>query len=677
MTESCITIPEIATELTEPTVDDLLVVRNMTTGEDNRVKLENLTKGLGYTPAGTGAVATTVESKLNQFAKTPEDFGAVGNNSALDTAAFLAFRAWCLTFPSNTVFTLNCEKGRTYLVADPWWPCDIKNLIANGNGCKIKNSATDNKDKSLLNPAAGTNAAKQGSFYVPVARYLINTTTIGANTIQCVTSAEAANLAVGEMIMIASFDIQFASQPSSYRQFEYAKVTNVNAGTGVVTLDRRIVFRHQADYPYRGQTQGDGRAHIEKIETAALFDINHTYNDIEFVRNDVSAAGATSEAAYCTGYKITMNRCKAPYFLPTQAGDVELNQCIQTETGEFDKLVRSLVLNDSEFRGRIDSGTSIQVVEARRTKFLNGYRLAPFSLRLIDCDVTATTQDDVTLFTAYGGIKSLEIVGGNHAYLPTYSVLVGQTKTIVINGVNIIWNGTTAILTVNDFEVVASRDWVGKLFVGRIVHVTANNGAGREVPTGVYGVVRSITGGFQFATVNIEFIGGALAGTERLTLFEEPEYTNILNQRDYVIHRHTNFFFEHLKLTTGLTLSYLPTMGRPVKLTVDVLRPYTGATGGNVTLAIQSIFPVFGRLNRSINLKTAGRREATLLGNAGWTGAGGESVGANLPLNGYVTAFLGQLSFAVSAFASASDTQLPIVNVYIEFESPLTRQGIV
>lgn len=47
-----------------------------------------------YTPAGTGAVTTTVQAKLRQIVNV-QDFGAVGNGSTNDTAAFTAAISYC------------------------------------------------------------------------------------------------------------------------------------------------------------------------------------------------------------------------------------------------------------------------------------------------------------------------------------------------------------------------------------------------------------------------------------------------------------------------------------------------------------------------------------------------------------------------------------------------------
>ena len=51
---------------------------------------------IAYQPAGTGAVATTVQAKLREFV-SPEDFGAVGDGVADDTSALTAAIAYCVS----------------------------------------------------------------------------------------------------------------------------------------------------------------------------------------------------------------------------------------------------------------------------------------------------------------------------------------------------------------------------------------------------------------------------------------------------------------------------------------------------------------------------------------------------------------------------------------------------
>lgn len=74
--------PSTATDLTLtlPSVNTALVGENSFSGSDGASKI-------GYLPAGAGAVATDVQTQLNRFAKSPKQFGGVGDGTANDTLA--------------------------------------------------------------------------------------------------------------------------------------------------------------------------------------------------------------------------------------------------------------------------------------------------------------------------------------------------------------------------------------------------------------------------------------------------------------------------------------------------------------------------------------------------------------------------------------------------------------
>lgn len=74
----------------------------------------------GYQPAGTGAVATTIQSKLREFVSV-KDFGAVGNGVANDTTAFLnAFATGKAVYaPAGTYLTdIQTMPSNSYLFGD-------------------------------------------------------------------------------------------------------------------------------------------------------------------------------------------------------------------------------------------------------------------------------------------------------------------------------------------------------------------------------------------------------------------------------------------------------------------------------------------------------------------------------------------------------------------------------
>ena len=74
------------------------IVPVVQSGATVQTSVNSLGPGVGYTPAGTGAVATTVQTKLRESVSV-KDFGAVGNGTTDNTAAFNTIEAL-----SNTYF---------------------------------------------------------------------------------------------------------------------------------------------------------------------------------------------------------------------------------------------------------------------------------------------------------------------------------------------------------------------------------------------------------------------------------------------------------------------------------------------------------------------------------------------------------------------------------------------
>ncbi len=66
--------------------DEVVVIINLYDTVQGSIDSVNVT----HTPAGTGAVATTVKAKLDKMSVTPQDFGAVGDGVADDTTAIQA-----------------------------------------------------------------------------------------------------------------------------------------------------------------------------------------------------------------------------------------------------------------------------------------------------------------------------------------------------------------------------------------------------------------------------------------------------------------------------------------------------------------------------------------------------------------------------------------------------------
>ena len=639
---------------------------------------------VGFTQSGAGAIPRSVQNKLRETVSI-KDFGAVGDGSNNDTAAFLSFQSWATALTSDTMVVLNFDRGAHYMVNDPRWPMDIANLTVNGNGATLQNNAASGApllNKQLLITAWGLDNVTSWPTPGPLTdNYFLNTTTPGVASVTTSTAANAGNFTAGENVLVASWNTQFAGFPPNYKFFEYKKVVSVNAGTGVVTLDSPIQYTHQSNFPYLSSSStGEGRATIFKLDQASLWGINHTYNDIVFKAN---AVPVTFDCIYITGRSIKMVGCTAPYFLPSQVGTVHLQNCLQTAedqvSTEIDKLITNVVLEDCVWMDKLNSASSVTNFEAIRSQFNAGYSLtAPTNVKMIDCIVAANSQNDVQLLDQYQITNNLLISGGTHSYYPSFSVVSGQLNTVTINGSTITWTPATSTLFVNFGTNAVRQSFANKLVPGALVFVTGASG-GEDLPTGPSGIVRSVTGGNGTVSAVVDF-NAILAGTEQLSFYPEPNVTNITGTdiagvRDYVTLRHTEVSYRNLRLTGGLAFSNQKATGRPVELLIDVKRPYTGSTGGNITAQFYDNYPNYLGFNYSVNLKAAGLRAISLYGSRGWSGTNGESVGAAFTAGAYAAELFGKYDLFVSTMAVVDDDEYPIVDITLRLASPFNNLG--
>jgi hypothetical protein len=88
---------------------------------------------IGYLPAGTGAVPTTVQGKLRQLALSPEDKGAYADGSTDDAPYFTLAIA---TVAANGRGVIVLTPGKTYYLNSQINLCD--NLVIYGYGAKLK-----------------------------------------------------------------------------------------------------------------------------------------------------------------------------------------------------------------------------------------------------------------------------------------------------------------------------------------------------------------------------------------------------------------------------------------------------------------------------------------------------------------------------------------------------------
>lgn len=605
----------------------------------------------------------------------PGWFGAVGENSVIDTAAFLGMRSFGQTKTGKII--IDFPVGIEYFIADPTWMQGMQHLIVNGNGSSIKNTAVSNYAKMLMYPVFGLRWPVGGigiSGWSNTPKFSLIGCNKGDTSVFTATPADAGQLPLNNMIMIASWDIQVSNSiPPNMRYYEWHNIVSVDYSTGEVVLDQPLEFDHRDDIPY--YIHNDGRATIYNTSSVTDFNINQTWNDLEFIKNDIDSSGAVSEAIYCTGKNIIFNRCKGE-FLPSVAESIELVDCICTDSFEVDKLIKKLKIEGGVVENVMGQATGAGEIEIINATLNAGWYIGPRVLTLRGVRNYGSVSKILSAYSAQTDI--LRVIGGTTSEIPNANAGLSTYRQVVVGSEGVSWNETSSILSLTFAGVYLDpSNFMACCRPETIVQV-AIIGGGTPYPSGNWGVVKSITGGLGVAEIEIQF-NAPLVGNETLFISNIPmvvEIDGVEHQGKYLNQTHLDATLSGKASKINLMLSpneYIwsktPTRGRLKSMAVEVLRPYTGLSS-NATLLFITSYPTYGSpLNHTIDLKTTGIRYLDISTAVGWVDTGGESSSPSLlPVGSMVSSgTLGVISVNSSNMVIDVDSEQPIISVYLEF----------
>jgi len=274
------------------------------------------------------------------------------NNTGDDAPAFKAFNTWAranqgstnqvvLTIPngSNCVF----NSGQTYsgVVTTNTFAAGINNLIVDGTGA------------TLSEGSQGFRLGGGGVCYIGIASASgcsarIQTVSAGSGTVTLTSgsfgSGYLSRFAIGNWIMIGGLDPQglFNSpfgDPPNNQWFEWRQITNINTGTGVITLDRPLTNSYLSTWPL--YNPGDN-FHSDNGGPATIWKMNDTwaasaeYRGLTFTQSGLTY-GELRTLTYrnvaftgAFGACPTQNETWAAYGMSSASANMEVDKLIGT-----------------------------------------------------------------------------------------------------------------------------------------------------------------------------------------------------------------------------------------------------------------------------------------------------------------------------------------------------------
>jgi hypothetical protein len=310
-----------------------------------------------------------------------------------DATAFDTFNNWAranqgsiyqvvLTIPNGS----NCwfgKSGFNYVRIFNAFAAGINNLIVEGTG------ATLNSVGGTGFWLGGRGVCQVGLTFADGCSARIQTVSAGSSTVTLTAASLAAgyisrfNSIAGQWIMIGGLNTQaqlFSPEgyPQNFNYFEWRQITNVNAGTGVITLDRPLSNSYSADWPEfnsgsAGEADQAGPASIFYVGNEAPstgYTAKNTWNTtVEYRGLTISQEGQT----YAPGRNVTYRNVTftGGYgAIPTQNESWSaINSTFASVNMETDKLVGTMLLDGVTIAQIVNQSTSTDRLIIRNSTF--------------------------------------------------------------------------------------------------------------------------------------------------------------------------------------------------------------------------------------------------------------------------------------------------------------------
>lgn len=167
---------------------------------------------------------------------------ATCNGVAADDTAFVSFNTWARANQGSNLVFLTIPNGAncitsTFAAQRPF--LGIKNLLVSAYGASW---TLPNPNEGLC--FGGTGMPQNDTTY---ANFV--TSAPGASSVTLITAGQSSRFTVGQWVSVTGGDLQGFGYPPAPFQFEFAKVTAINAGTGVISFQSPLAKGYKSTWP--------------------------------------------------------------------------------------------------------------------------------------------------------------------------------------------------------------------------------------------------------------------------------------------------------------------------------------------------------------------------------------------------------------------------------------------
>lgn len=408
------------------------------------------------------------------------DGGAVCDGVTDTAPVFKTFNTWAranqgagnqvvLTVPNGATCFFGTSQSISGVTIFNAWAAGINNLIVEGAGATL----TSVGGSSFFLGGQGQIQIGLASASGKSAR--IQTVSAGATqvvlTAASLSAGYVSRFSAGQWILVTGVDIQNLwnapyGYPSNPQFFEWRQITNVDGGTGVITLDRALTNSYLSTWP---NYNAGSNFEVDSGGPGTIYALNDTWGKtVEYRGLTISQSGQTYANIRNVTYRnVTFTGSYGA--IPTQNETfTAIGSSWPTAIVEVDKMVGTIAIDGSTIYRLDFQSSSINLLTMNNSAITNAMYGSPKRSEIVDTSFAILrpgafayglstgaficTRCAVTTFEDTGGIfhnnpSDYSMSGGEITFANTSVAGAGPPQRVFVPGGNVFWTASGYLTT--------------------------------------------------------------------------------------------------------------------------------------------------------------------------------------------------------------------------------------